>query len=263
VIPYFRGTSLPWYAASASNFLGRLGSLDILSLCKTLSINIVFNFAIFLFLPLRNCETILLTAPLYMIFIVGYAAGYTVPLSPISWHANALYPLILIGYMKELSNYEELTAKFTLLKLSFLVTIFLCIVVQASKNYNNKDLYLLATKYSRLKEDFDKIQDIRTQTTDGKLLVSFQLGKYFADRQDVNLLENRSDIGDQRVKYILYYGGEMIVPIDNHNLETIKQKFRMKLHYKDILVFERTLAQNFDQSEATAPSHFSATQAHK
>src|SRR4029077_1719160 len=118
------------------------------------------------------------------------------------------------GYIKEFSKVNPLTSKLWLLKLSCVVAILLCAVVQISTIYNHKDLYLLTTTYPRLKEDFDKIQGIKNETKNAKLLASFQLGKYFADVKEVNVLDNRSDIGND-VKYILYYGGERVVPVND------------------------------------------------
>jgi hypothetical protein len=68
--------------------------------------------------------------------------------------------------------------------------------------------------------------------------VSFQLGKYFADVKDVNVLDDRSEIPDD-VKYIIYYGGEKMIWVDQKTLDRVRENYEAKLQYKDITVFER------------------------
>ena len=72
---------------------------------------------------------------------------------------------------------------------------------------------------------------------DQPLLVSFQLGKYFGDFKDVNVLDNGSII-EKNIHYILYYSGG-VPPLDNQKLGEIKNKYRATKQYKDIILFEK------------------------
>src|SRR5215467_11442962 len=52
----------------------------IVNLAKTLSINLLFNFAIFLFLPLKNRQILILLLPFYFAATLAYLNGYLFPL---------------------------------------------------------------------------------------------------------------------------------------------------------------------------------------
>jgi uncharacterized membrane protein len=236
-VPYFRGTSLPWYARRLS-----MGSpsfdCDIINLVKTLSINLLFNFAIFLFLPLKNTQTLVLLLPWYLAFTLAYLNGYWLPLSAGSWHANAIYPLILVGYIKE---FEKITARHTkinILKAGFAVAVFLFVAIQYVRPAYSSGLWAIVSKYSDLRNDYDAIRSIKdAMKNDRPTLVSFQLGKYFGDFKDVNVLEDGSVI-DKNIHYILYYSGGA-PPLDNQKLSEIKSKYKAMKQYKDVILFEK------------------------
>ncbi len=236
VVPYFRGTLLPWYARRLS-----MGSpsfdFDIINLVKTLSINLLFNFAIFIFLPLRNRQTLVLLLPWYFAFILAYLNGYGAPLSAGSWHANAIYPLILVGYIQEFEKISARHIKINILKAGFAIAVVFFALIQYSKPAYSSGIWPLISKYSELRNDYHVIQSIKDTMKDQPTLVSFQLGKYFGDFKDVNRLENGTVIG-KNVQYILYYSGG-VPPLDNRKLREIKSKYKVTKEYKDIILFEK------------------------
>ena len=236
VVPYFRGTLLPWYARRLS-----MGSpdfdFDIISLVKTLSINLVFNFAIFVFLPLKNRQTLVLLLPWYLACALAYLNGYGLPLSAGSWHANAVYPLILVGYINEFEKIGARHKKINILKAGFAIAICLFIAIQYVRPAYSSGIWPIISKYSDLRNDYDVIQSIKDTMKDQPLLVSFQLGKYFGDFKDVNVLDNGSII-EKNIHYILYYSGG-VPPLDNQKLGEIKNKYRATKQYKDIILFEK------------------------
>ena len=237
-VPYFRGMSLPWYARVLSM---RGPGLDleltqVINLAKTLGINLLFNFAIFLFLPLRNIQTLILLLPWYSAFILAYLNGYVLPLSGGSWHGNAIYPVILLGYIKEFEKFSERQTKINILKVGFAVAILLSLAVQYLRPAYNHGLWALIRNYSGLRDDYKVIQSIKREMSNQPVLVSFQLGKYFGDFKDVDVLENGSNI-EENVQYILYYSGGS--PLSDQKLREIRNKYRATKEYKDIILFEK------------------------
>jgi uncharacterized membrane protein len=238
LIPYFRGTSLPWYAQNLSIPRSGFGSktVDTVNLAKTLGINLLFNFGIFLFLPLRNMQTLAVFFPVYLAFTVAYLNGYGFPLSAGSWHANAIFPIILLGYVEEFDKLTESRTKINVLKLGFAVAILLAVGVQAMRPAYNQGVWSVIGGYSDLQKDYHAIQSIKSEIRNQPILVSSQLGKYFGDFKDVNVLENGSNI-EKDVRYILYYPGA--VPLNDQKLGQIQKKYRALKEYKDIVLFEK------------------------
>jgi uncharacterized membrane protein len=237
-IPYFRGTSLPWYARVLSmrgpGFDPEL--TQVINLAKTLGINLLFNFAIFLFLPLRNIQTLILLLPWYSAFTLAYLNGYVLPLTAGSWHGNAIYPVILLGYIKEFEKLAERRTKINILKVGFAIAVALSVAIQSLRPAYNHGLWALISNYSGLRDDYKVIQSIKREMSNQPVLVSFQLGKYFGDFEDVDVLENKSNIGEN-VRYILYYSGDG--SLSDQKLREIRKRYRATKEYKDIILFEK------------------------
>jgi uncharacterized membrane protein len=237
-VPYFGGTSLPWY----TRFLSMPRSdfdfdiKKIIDLSKTLSINLLFNFAVFLFLPLKNRQTLLLLLPWYLAATLAYLNGSVLPLSAGSWHVNAIFPVILLGYIKEFEKLSERRTKIDILKVGFAIAILLSVAIYYLRPAYNHGMWAMISDYSRLRDDYNVIQKIKSGIRNQPILVSFQLGKYFGDFKDVDLLENRSNIEDN-VRYIVYYSGD--VSLSDQKLREIRKKYRVIKEYKDIILFEK------------------------
>jgi len=234
-VPYFRETSLPWYARRLSMGPSSF-DFDVINLIKTLSINLLFNLAIFLFLPLKNRQTLILLLPWYLAFTLAYLNGYVLPLSAGSWHGNAIYPLILLGYIKEFEKLSERHTKINILKVGFAIAILLSVAIQYLRPAYNHGMWAMISNYAGLRDDYNIIQKIKSGMRNQPILVSFQLGKYFGDFKDVNALENRSNIEDN-VRYILYYSGG--ASLSDQKLREIRKKYRATKEYKDIILFEK------------------------
>jgi uncharacterized membrane protein len=235
-IPHFRGTSLPWYMNSLSMPGFDFDPTKIVNLAKTLSINLLFNFAIFLFLPLKNRQTLILLLPFYLAATLAYLNGYLFPLSAGSWHGNAVIPLILLGYMNEFEKVAERRTKMNILKAGFAIAILLSVAVQVLRPAYSQGTWAILNKYSALRNDYDSIQNIKREMRNQPTLVSFQLGKYFGDFKDVNLLENESKIGPN-IRYLVYYSGGG--SLDDQRLREIKQNYSATKQYKDVILFEK------------------------
>jgi hypothetical protein len=96
-------------------------------------------------------------------------------------------------------------------------------------------MWAIISNYSGLRDDYKAIQNIKSEMRNQPILVSFQLGKYFGDFKDVDVLENRSNI--EYVQYILYYSGDG--SLGDQKLREIRKKYRPTKEYKDIVLFEK------------------------
>ena len=249
IVPYFRGTSLPWYAPLLSISRTNFGSntADTFDLAKTLAINLVLNFGVFLFLPLRNMQALIMILPVYLGSTLAYLNGYRLPLSAGSWHANVIYPIILLGYI---STFEKLAAarvKINIVKVGIAVAVLLSVAVQARRPEYNRGIWQIISRYSVLQKDYHAIQNIKSEISNEPMLVSFQLGKYFGDVKDVRVLENESNI-DDGVQYILYYSGG-VPPLNDQKVGEIQNKFRPITKYKDVVLFEKLNADEITSTE--------------
>jgi uncharacterized membrane protein len=235
-VPYFRETSFPWYAGrlSVSMAQGRIDTQYALDFSKTLSINLLLNFAPFVFLPLKNKHTLTVILPLYMAFTLAHFNGYVLPLSAGSWHANALLPIILVGYLKELEQLSQ-SMKYKVLKIGFAAAIVISVGVQYARPAYSQGAWAIISKYSLLEADYSMIQSIKDKMKNEPILVSTQLGKYFGDFKSVKPLESATV--DERIRYILHYSRGKT--ISDGQREIIRDNFEIAGIYKDITLFER------------------------
>lgn len=111
IIPYFRGGRSPWYFEATGTTGGLLQPPLLFQLVKPLPAYLFVLLAPVLFLPLASFPVFATTFPNLLVNLLAPTGGYHIPVSPMSWHASPLIPMVFISAILGLNNILHIVEK--------------------------------------------------------------------------------------------------------------------------------------------------------
>lgn len=95
IVPHFLGAKAPWYILATGNSELPQGGIGALALAP-------IKYALFLIsplllLPLADLASLFVITPTLLVYLAALASNYSFPLNPISWHVNAVLPIVFLS----------------------------------------------------------------------------------------------------------------------------------------------------------------------
>lgn len=138
VIPYFREAP-PWYFAGRKpggiNNLLQQPLLLLPQLLKPLPAYLFVLLTPVLFLPLASFPIFATVFPNLFLYFMAPAGGYHLPVSPISWHANAFIPMVFISAVLGMRNLLRFVKKRSSGRMALQTSSFALLAVMVCLDY--------------------------------------------------------------------------------------------------------------------------------